>query len=83
MFRDSSPEMFSKKDTVQIGSKPQENNRAEARSQQSCFATLLKSHLCTDAPLRMHSTPTKHLSPGEYLWETAPDVKKSFKRLKL
>ena len=32
---------------------PQENNRAEARCQQSSFATVLKSHPCTDAPLRI------------------------------
>ena len=62
---------------------PQENNRAEARSQQSRFAALLKSHPRTDAPPRIQSTTTEHLSPGEHLWETAPVCLKSFKKYKL
>ena len=66
MFRSSPPEVFFKKDTVQIRSKS-----AEARSQQSRFATLLKSHPCTNAPPRIHITPAKHFSPGDHLWETA------------
>ena len=43
MFRSSPPEMFSKNDAVQIRN-PQKKNRAETRSQQGRFATLLKSH---------------------------------------
>ena len=80
MFRSSPPEVFSKKDAV---ANPQENNRAEAQSQQSRFGTLLKLHPRTDAPPGIHSTPAEHHSPGEHLWETAPVCQKSFKRLKL
>ena len=43
MFRSSPPEVFSKNNAPQIQTKPRENNRAEARSQQSRIATLLKS----------------------------------------
>ena len=57
------------------------NERAEARSQQSRFVTLLKSHPCIDAPPRIYITPTKHLFPGEHLWETAPVCQNSFKDL--
>ena len=62
---------------------PQENNRAEARSQQSRFATLLKSHPHTDVPPKIQSTPVEHLSLGEHLWETARVCQKSFKKYKL
>ena len=60
---------------------PQENTNAEARSQQSCFATLLKSHPSTDMPLDIRSTSAEHLCPppaehlcpppAEHLWGTA------------
>ena len=60
---------------------PQENNHAEARSQQSCFATLLKSHSRTDAPPKIRTTNTEHPPPGEHLWWTVSV--KSFERLKL
>ena len=62
---------------------PQEHKRAVARSQQSPFSTLLKSHPCADTPPRMHITPAKPLSPGEKLWEIAPVCQNSFKRPKL
>ena len=71
MFRSSPPEVYE--------ANPQENNGAEARSQQSRFATLLKSHPHTDAPPRIQSTPAEHLSVGEHLWETARVCQKSFK----
>ena len=48
--------------------KPRENCNAETRSQQSCFATLLKSHPRTDMPPKIHSTSTEHPPPGEDLW---------------
>ena len=83
MFRSSPPEVFSKKDAAEIRSKSQENNRTEACSQQSRFATLLKSHSCTDAPPRIQSTPAEHLPPGEHLSETAPVCQKGFKKYKL
>ena len=42
----------------------QENKRAKARSQQSHFATVLKSRPCTDAPGDSHHT-RKNTSPQE------------------
>ena len=63
---------------------PQENTNAEARSQQSCFATLLKSRPCTDTPPKIRRTSLEHplfrenTSGGLLL-----HVKKNFKRLKL
>ena len=50
---------------------PQENNSAEVRSQQSRFATLLKSHPRTDTPPKILSTFAEHPPPGEHLWGTA------------
>ena len=41
----------------------QKNNHAEARPQQSRFATLLKSHPRTDAPAKIRSTPAEHTLP--------------------
>ena len=43
---------------------PQESKHAEARSQQSRFATLLKSHPCAIAHPRIHIIPAK-TSPQE------------------
>ena len=74
MFRRTPPEVFFKKYTPQTRRK---------RSQQSHFATLLKSDSCTDAPARIRSTPAEQLFPGEHLWETASVCQKSFKRFKL
>ena len=51
---------------------PQENNNAEARSQQSHFGTLLKAHPRTDAPLEIRSTSAEHPPPREHLWRNAP-----------
>ena len=62
---------------------PQENNNAEARSQQSRFETLLKSHPCTDAPPKIRSTPEEGPPPGEHLCGIACAYEKNFKRLKL
>ena len=61
---------------------PQENN-AEARSQQSRFATLLKSQPRTDSPPTICSTSAEHPSPGDHLWGTASACQKNFRRLKL
>ena len=69
--------------------KPQKNNYTDMQFQESCFATLLKSHPHMDAPVRIHSTPTEHLSsrehlsPEGHLWGAASVCQKSFKRLKL
>ena len=61
---------------------PQENN-AEERRQQSCFATLLKLYPRTDMPLKVYSTSAENPPPKEYLWATASACQKNFKRLKL
>ena len=52
--------MFSKEDAPRYEVNPQEKTNTEARSQQSCFATLLKSHPFTDAPLEIRSTSAEH-----------------------
>ena len=52
--------MFSKEDAPRNEVNPQENTNTEARSQQSRFATLLKSHPCTDTPLKIRSTSAEH-----------------------
>ena len=52
--------MFSKEDAPQTRRNPQENTNAEARSQQRRFATLLKSHPCTDTPPKIHNTSAEH-----------------------
>ena len=83
MFRSSPQEVFSKKTLHKYEANPQENNCVEARSQQSRFATLSKSHPHTDAPPRIQNTPAEHLSLGEHLWETARVCQKSFKKYKL
>ena len=44
---------------------PQENTNAEARSQQSPFATLLKSRPCTDTPPKIRSTSAEYPLPPE------------------
>ena len=62
---------------------PQENNNAKAQSQQSCFATLLKSHPHTDMSLKIRSTSAEHPSPGEHLWGTASACQKNFEILEL
>ena len=58
----------------------EKNNNAQARSQQSHFATLLKSHPRTDTPPKIRSTSAEHPPLGEHLWET---LEGNFKRLKL
>ena len=62
---------------------PKESNNAEARSHQSRFETLLKSHPRTDAPPKIHSTSAEHPPSGEHLWGTASACQKNFKILKL
>ena len=81
MLRSSPPEVLSTT-LCKLKANPHKNNRAEARSQQSRFATLLKSHPRTDVPPRIRSTPTEHLSTGEHLWGTASVCQKSFKSFK-
>ena len=61
---------------------PQENNNAEARSQQSRFATLLKPHPRTDTPPKIRSTSADHLPPGVNLWGTASACQNNFKIMK-
>ena len=61
---------------------PQENNNAEARSQQSHFVTLLKSRPCTDSPPKICGTSPEHPPLEEHLWGTASACQKNFKRLK-
>ena len=62
---------------------PQENSNAEAQPEQSCFATLLKSHPCTDTPPIIHSTYAEHPPSGEHLWGTASAYQKNIKSLEL
>ena len=59
-FRSSPPEVFSKEDAPRHEVNPQENTNTEARIQQSRFATLLKSHPCTDTPPEIPSTSAEH-----------------------
>ena len=56
----------------------QTHSHAEAQSQQSYFAILLKSNPLTDAPTRIHSIPAEHLSPREHQG-TASYVKRDIK----
>ena len=62
---------------------PQENSNAEVRSQQSRFATLLKSHPRRETPPKIRSTSAEPPPPGKHFWETASACQKNFKRLKL
>ena len=78
MFRSSPPEVFSKKTLHKYEANPQENNRLEARSQQSRFATLSKSHPRTDAPPRIQNAPAEHLSLGEHLLGDCSCMSKEF-----
>ena len=59
-FRSSPPEVLSKEDAPRNEENPQENTNTEARFQQSLFATLLKSHPCTDTPPEIPSTSAEH-----------------------
>ena len=60
--------MFSKEDAPRNEENPQENTNAEAQSQQSHFATLLKSHPCTDMAPEIPSTSAEHPPGGENIW---------------
>ena len=62
--------MFSKEDAPRNEENLQENTNTDARSQQSRFATLLKSHACTDTAAEILSTSAEHSPPGEHLWRT-------------
>ena len=64
-------------------SNPRENNNAPARSQQSYFATLLKSYPRTDKPPKTRSTSAEHHPQGEDLCGTASACQENFERLKL
>ena len=73
MFKSSLPEEFSKEDAPRNEVNPQENTNTKTRYQQSRFATLLKSHPCTDPPPEIPSTSAEHALPplpGEHLWRT-------------
>ena len=59
----------------------QENSNAEAQSQQSRFATLLKSHPPTDTPPKIRSTSAGHPPLEEHLWGTASACQKNLKDL--
>ena len=60
---------------------PQENNHAEVQSQQSYFATSMKSHLRTDAPSKIRSTPAEYLYLGEDLWDLLLSKELYYKKL--
>ena len=45
---------------------PEENNNAEARSQQSRFATLIKTYLPTDTSPKICKTSAEHPPLGEH-----------------
>ena len=55
-FRSSPAEVFFREDAARNEINPQENTNTEAWSQQSRFATLLKSHPCSDTPPEIPST---------------------------
>ena len=71
-FRSSPPKVFSKEDAPRHEANPQENTNTEKQSQQSRFATLLKSHSSTDMPAEIHSTSAEHPALGEHFWGAAP-----------
>ena len=52
--------MFFKEDAPRNEVNPQENTNTEAQSQQSRFATLLKSHPSADTPLEIPNTSAEH-----------------------
>ena len=83
MFRSCPPEVFSRNILCQHKANPQEHNHPEVQSQKSCFATLLKSHLRTDAPPKIHSTHAEHPPPGEKLWGLLLYVKRVLKDLNI
>ena len=58
-------------------SKPISEQPHRTQSQQSHFATLLKSPPLTDVPLRIRSMLAEHFSPREHLWGTAALCQKS------
>ena len=83
MFRSSPTEVFSKKDAVQIRSKPtgEQPRRSVISTKPLCnFTEITPTHRCTPG---IQSTPAEHLSLGENLWKTAPVCQKSFKKYKL
>ena len=61
----------------------QEKNNTEVRSQQSRFATLLKSQPYIDTLPKIRSTSSEHSPPEKHLWGTASACQKNFKRFKL
>ena len=52
--------MFSKEDAPRNEENHQESTNTEVLSQKSPFATLLKSHPCTDTPPKIPSTFAEH-----------------------
>ena len=67
------------KDEANDEANPQEDNNAEARIQQSRFATLLKLHPRTDTPPKIYCTSAEHPILGEQIWRTASAFQKNFK----
>ena len=67
-FKSSPQQVLSNEDAPRHEVNPQENTSTEARSQQSRFATLLKSHPCTDTPPEIPSTSAEYPPPVEHLW---------------
>ena len=59
-FRRSPPEVFFKEYPSRHEINPQQNTNTEVRSQQSRFATLLKSHPCTYTLPEIPSTSAEH-----------------------
>ena len=61
-----------------IEANPQEDNNAEARSQQCRFALLLKLHPHKDMLSNIRSTSAEHPRPGDHLRVTAFACQKIF-----
>ena len=51
------------------------------QSQQSHFATLLKSHQHTEMPSKIRSTSTEYPPSGETLWGTASACQKNLQKV--
>ena len=77
LFRSSPP----RKMPPRHEANPQEKSNTEAQSQQSRFATLLKSYPCTDTPPKIRSTSAEHPLLGEHLWGPLLHVKRILKDL--
>ena len=61
----------------------QEKHNAERNLNKSRLATLLKSHTCTNRPLKICSTSTEHPSLVGHFQGTVSAYQKNFKRINL